>query len=81
MLDLHVGLVFPGLKGNAQFILLYNPQKSSINVCLMEILKSTVTKKVIVGFYNLGEENFLNVATFVVFPTSIMVLFEIHQRF
>ena len=46
------------LKGNAQFLFLCNPQKSSVNVCLMEILKSTVTKQVIVCFYNLGEENF-----------------------
>ena len=68
-------------KGNTQFIFLCNSPKSSVNVCLMEILKSTVTKKVIVWFYNLGEENILNVATSVVFPTPIMVLFEIHQRF
>ena len=45
-------------KGNVQFIFLRNPQKSSVNVCLMKILKSTVPKKVIVSFYNLGEENF-----------------------
>ena len=45
-------------KGNAQFILLCNPQKSSVNVCLTKILKSAVTKKVIVWFYNFGEENF-----------------------
>ena len=44
----------------------------------MKILKSTVTKKVIACFYNLDEEK---VATFVIFPTSIMVLLEIHQRF
>ena len=44
------------LKGNAQF--LCNLQKSSVNVCLMKILKSPVTKKVIMYFYNLGEENF-----------------------
>ena len=29
-------------KGNAQFIFLFNPQKSSVNDCLMKILKSTV---------------------------------------
>ena len=34
-------------KGNTQFIFLYNPQKSLVNVCLM---KNTVTKKVIVFF-------------------------------
>ena len=75
---LKINLLF---KGNAEFIFLCNLQKSSVNVCLMEILKSTVTKKVIVELYNLVEENFLNAATFVVFPTSIMVWFEIHQRF
>ena len=32
-------------KGNAQFIFLCNPKKSSVNACLMKILKSTVTKK------------------------------------
>ena len=46
------------LKGNAQFIFLCNPQKSSVNACLMKILESTVTKKVVVCFYNLGEENY-----------------------
>ena len=59
-------------KGNAQFIFLCNLQKSLFNFCLIMILKSNVTKKVIMGFNNLGEENF---------PTSIMVLFEIHQKF
>ena len=33
------------IKGNAQFIFLYNPPKSSVNVCLMKILKRTVTKR------------------------------------
>ena len=64
-----------------QFIFLCNPQKSSVNVYLMTILKSTVTEKVIACFNNLGEENSLKVAAFVIFPTSIMVLLEIHQRF
>ena len=32
--------------------------KSSVNVCITEILKSTATEKVIVCFSNLGEENF-----------------------
>ena len=45
-------------KGNAQFIFLCNLQKSSVTGCLMKILKSTVTKKIIMCFYNLGEENF-----------------------
>ena len=43
------------LKENAQFIFLSNLQKSLLNVCLMKILKTTLTKKVIVRFYNLGE--------------------------
>ena len=46
----------------------------------MKILKSTATKKVIVCFYNLCKK-LLKVAAFVIFTTSIMVLFEIHQRF
>ena len=45
-------------KKNAQFIFLNNPEKSLVNVCLVKILNSTVTKKVIVCFYNLGAENF-----------------------
>ena len=46
------------IKGNAQLIFLCNPQKSLVNVCLMKMLKRTVTKKVIVCFDNLDEENF-----------------------
>ena len=45
-------------KGKAQFIFLCNPQKSLANVCLTKKLKSTVTKKVIVRFYNFCEESF-----------------------
>ena len=45
----------------------------------MKILKTTVTKKVIVCFFNLSEEN-LKVAAFVIFLTSLMVLFEIHPK-
>ena len=37
-------------KGNMQFIFLCSPQKSSVNVCLMKMLKSTVMNKVIVFF-------------------------------
>ena len=47
----------------------------------MKLLTSTATKKVIVSFYNLGEENITKVGAFVMFPTSIIVLFEIYQRF
>ena len=43
------------LKGNAQFIFLCNPKKLSVNICLVKILKITVTKKVIVRFNNLSE--------------------------
>ena len=46
------------IKGNAQFILLCNSQKSLLNVCLMKVLKSTVTKKVILCFDNLDEKSF-----------------------
>ena len=40
------------LKGNAQFIFLCKPLKLLVTVCLMKMLKSNVTKKVIVCFYN-----------------------------
>ena len=46
------------LKETRKFIFLCNSEKSSVNVYLMKILKSTVTKKVIVCFHRLGEENF-----------------------
>ena len=74
-----IGLHHVRVKRNTQFILLCNPQKSSVNVCVMKILISSVSKKS-VCFYKLGVKN-LKVAVFVIFPTSIMVLFEIHQRF
>ena len=44
-----------------------------------KMLKSTVTKKVIVCFYNFRWRKFLKVAAYVIFPTSIMPLFEICQ--
>ena len=62
-------------KGNAQFIFLCN-QKSSVNVSLIKIFKSAVTKKVIMSFNNLRK--LLKVAVFVIFPKA---LFEIHRRF
>ena len=43
--DLTVPSIITVFKGNAQFIFLCISQKSSVNVCLMKILKSTVTKK------------------------------------
>ena len=33
------------VKGNAQFIFLCNPQKSSVNVCLMNLIKKHCHKK------------------------------------
>ena len=69
-----------GLKGNAQFIFLRNPKKSSVNVYLMKILKALSQKNVIV-FLKLKWRKLLKVAVSVIFPSSIMVLFEIHQRF
>ena len=33
------------LKGNAQFLFLCSPQKSSVNVCLMKIIKKHYHKK------------------------------------
>ena len=45
------------------------------------MLKSTVTKNVIVCFYNFRWRKFLKVGAYVTFPTSIMPLFEIYQRF
>ena len=44
--------------GNAQFIFLCNLQKSSINVCLIKLLKKHCHEKVTVCVYNLGEQNF-----------------------
>ena len=62
--------LFP-FKGNAQFIFVFNLQKTSVNDCFIKILKSSVIKKVIV----------LKVPAFVIFPTSVMDLSEIQQRF
>ena len=47
------------LKGNAQLIFLCNPQKSSVNVFLMNLIKKHCHKKVIACFNNLGAENFM----------------------
>ena len=44
-------------KGNAQFIFLCKSQKSLVNVCLMNILKSSHKKKWLYVFENLGEKN------------------------
>ena len=61
-----------------QFIFFCNPQKPLVSICLMEVLKSTAIKKIVFITYM---KKILKVAAFVIFPTSIMVLFEIHQRF
>ena len=59
------GTLENSFKRKAQFIFLCSSHYSSINhfwssvnVCFMKIWKSTVTKKVIVCFNNLGEEKF-----------------------
>ena len=39
-----------------RFVFKGNVKKSSVNVCLIKILKITVTEKVIVRFNNLGKE-------------------------
>ena len=36
---------FEILKGNAQFLFLCNPKKSSVNVCFMKIIKKHCHKK------------------------------------
>ena len=67
-------------KGKTQFIFLRNPPKYSANVCLMKKFNSTVTKKVVVYFITFVKETFEN-SRYIIIPTSMMVLFEIHQRF
>ena len=55
------------------------PQNYRLMFFSWKMLKSTVTKKVIVCFYNFRWRKFLKVAAYVIFPTSIMPLFEICQ--
>ena len=69
------------LKGNAQFIFLCNSQNHRLMFFSWKMLKSTVTKKVIVCGENFRWRKFLKLATYVILPTSIMPLFEICQRF
>ena len=64
-----------------QFIFLCNSPKSLVIVSLIKILKSTVHKKSNCVFLYLRWRKHLKVAAFVIFPTSIMVLLEIRQRF
>ena len=57
-------------KGNAQFIFLCNPQKFSVNVCLIKNIKK--------HFHKIKEfcvRKLLKISAFVIFRTSVMVLF------
>ena len=62
-------------EGDAQFIFFCNPQKSSVSVCLMKILKSTVKRK------RRKEENWRKLSNFCNISNFKTALFEIHQRF
>ena len=74
-------LTFFIFKGNAQFLFLYNLQKSSVNVYLMKTFKKHCYRKTNCVFLKFQGRNLLKVAAFTTFPISIMVSFEIHQRF
>ena len=71
--------IFINFKGHAQFMFCVAPKNHWLMFVSWNIKKHS-HKKVIVCFFNLGEE-LLKVAAVVIFPTSIMVLFEIYQRF
>ena len=47
----------------------------------MKISKSTVRRKIHCVYLSFTWRKLLKVEAFVIFPASIMVLFEIHQRF
>ena len=47
-----------GLKKMRNSYFCVTPQNTLVNVCLKKIIKSFVTKKVIVCFYKFGEGNF-----------------------
>ena len=70
------------VKGKADFIFLYNPQKSSVNAFLMRKIKKHGHKKAIVRFHDLGKEksfkssSFCNISNI---HNAIVALFEIHQ--
>ena len=53
----------------------------SVTVLLYENFKKHCHKKSNCVFLQLSWRKLLKVAAFIIFPTSIMVLFEIHQRF
>ena len=68
-------------KGNAQFIFLCNPQKSFVIFFLKKNNKKYCHKKSSCVFLWLSWRKFFKIAASAIFPTSIMALFEIHQRF
>ena len=57
------------------------PKNHRLMLVSWKKLKSTVTKKKVIVFLKLWWRKLLKVAAFVTFPLSIMVFFEIHQRF
>ena len=54
---------------------------SNFQICISVPLKSTVTKKRNCASFKLKWRKLLKEAAFAIFPTSIIALFEIHQRF
>ena len=70
-----------GFKWNTHFIFLCNPQKSSVNVFLIQNNKKHCHKKSICVFLYLRRSKLFKVTAFAIFQTSKMILFEIHQRF
>ena len=74
--DLQVDCCSIILKVNAQFIFLCNTQKLSVTVLLHKNFKKHCEKKSNCVFLQLRWRKLLKVTAFVIFPTSIMVLFE-----
>ena len=74
-------LILNSFKGNAQFIFLCKPQKSQVDVCVMKNIKKYYQQKSNCVLLQHTLRKLLKVAAFVMFPPSIMVLFEAHQRF
>ena len=46
------------IKGKSQFLFCVTPQNNRLMFVSWKYLKSTVTKKIIMRFYNFAEENF-----------------------
>ena len=67
-----------GLRRNSYFYV--TPKYHRLIFFSWKILKTTITKKVIVCFYKIRWRKVLKVVAFVIFPTSITFFFEIHQR-